>query len=942
MERVVCLRLAVLITLVTVCAGIASYFYSMASTEELVREQLVKYIGERGLRESALFLESDAYQARFQKEYIERYKRMGDEDPVEWFEEHLEKRPEDGTYRSKPELYHGKDRELGRRDVSASMMIGADTEITPEVRRALAIGYDMINQYGPAWRKPFDDLYFSSPEKTSVSRWPGTPWGLMMDDKVEWRDEEWFAITTVAKNPERRQRWSGVLFDERNGQWMVSGVTPLDVDGKQVGMVGTDLLLDDIVERTIDETLSGTFNMLLQADGRVIAHPHKVEEIIAEKGMLTASTSADERLRRHYELARTVASFPFVIDNGIDDELVAVTRIKGPEWYFITIYPKALLADRALRSAGFILLSGMASLTAMLLVIWFVLKRSVVYPLGLLTRAVRDFDIPRGQWPERLDGFADTASSLSPRPDEIGLLAGSFVDMGAHLRKTYDEQEASKKDLKEREERYRAVISTSHDGFWTVDMTGRLIEVNDAYVQRSGYSREELLSMRVSDLDALDSATEVAARVKRIRRFGGDLFSSRHRAKSGEIWDVEVSVGHMDIEGSLFFCFFRDITERKRAETTLLESREEFRLIVECSPIPMVLTDGEGNVVAFNRKFIDLFGWTTDDVRTPEEWWQAAYPDPAYRAEVMAAWAAAAAEAKAAGTEIAPQQWHLTCRNGDVREVLFQMVPVSPKHSVIAMIDITESKHAEQQILDAKEAAEFANRSKTEFLANMSHELRTPLTIINGASDILNTELFGPIGDPKYREYAQNIQEAGEYLLRVINDLLNISQIEMGRFELNEEDLDVEEVLSACRNLIVGRAFEAGLELGLEVEKGLPILRADELRIKQILLNLLSNAIKFTPKRGTVTLKGGTEKDGRLVLVVADTGIGFDADNIGKELNNLGQAGDPYTRETQGAGIGLPLSKRLAELHGATLELESEVGVGTTVIVRFPLERLIK
>ncbi|MCP4041056.1 MAG: hypothetical protein GY731_03730, partial [Gammaproteobacteria bacterium] len=202
-ERVVSMRLAAVITVVTILVGMASYFYSVASFEELILEQLRVFINERGLRESALFIESDGYQLRFQKEYVERYKRMGDKNPIEWFEEHMEKRPEDGTYRSKPELYYGKDRELGRRDVSASMMISAETKVTPEVIRALAIGYDMINQYGPAWRKPFVDLYFSSPEKTSVSRWPGTPWGLMMDDKVKWLEEEWMAITMKGENPQR-------------------------------------------------------------------------------------------------------------------------------------------------------------------------------------------------------------------------------------------------------------------------------------------------------------------------------------------------------------------------------------------------------------------------------------------------------------------------------------------------------------------------------------------------------------------------------------------------------------------------------------------------------------------------------------------------------------------------------------------------------------------
>ncbi len=445
--RVLSLRLATVISIVTIFVSISSYLYSITSTEELVGDQLIKFINERGLRESALFLESNAYLTRFQKEYVERYQRMGDEDPVVWFEEHMEKRPEDGTYRSKPELYYGKERELGRRDVSASVLVGSRTKITPEVRRAFAIGYDMVTRYGPAWRKPFLNLYFASPEKIAMDYWPGTPWGLIADDEVEWRNEEWFDITTIEKNPERRHRWSGVLYDERNGNWMVSGVTPLDIGGKQVGLVGTDLLLDDLVERTNHEKLFGTYNILLQEDGRVIVHPDKIEEIIANKGMLMAQSSTDEHLRRIYELAQTVTTFPSVMDNNRDSEFLAVARIQGPEWYFITVYPKSLLASRALRNVGFIFLSGTVSLAALFLVVWLVLKRNLVYPLGRLTQAVRNFEILKGQWPGQTDGFVEEASEISERPDEIGLLAGSFVDMGGHLRATYSELEASRKEL---------------------------------------------------------------------------------------------------------------------------------------------------------------------------------------------------------------------------------------------------------------------------------------------------------------------------------------------------------------------------------------------------------------------------------------------------------------------------------------------------------------
>jgi PAS domain S-box-containing protein len=258
------------------------------------------------------------------------------------------------------------------------------------------------------------------------------------------------------------------------------------------------------------------------------------------------------------------------------------------------------------------------------------------------------------------------------------------------------------------------------------------------------------------------------------------------------------------------------------------------------------------------------------------------------------------------------------------------------------LTDITERKALEAEIIRSKEAAEFANRTKTEFLAHMSHELRTPLNAIIGFAEVIKDQLFGPVGKPNYVDYANDIHSSGRHLLDLINDILDLSKLEAGRMELRETDVSLSGIVEQTCTLMSNNARSSGVKLVCDAPESVPLLRADERALRQVMLNFLSNAIKFTPRGGRVTAAVRAMSDGSLKCSIADTGIGMNADEIRVALMPFGQVDSKIARQHKGTGLGLPISKSLIELHGGELRIQSEPGKGTTLFAIFPPSRVCR
>jgi two-component system cell cycle sensor histidine kinase PleC len=405
-----------------------------------------------------------------------------------------------------------------------------------------------------------------------------------------------------------------------------------------------------------------------------------------------------------------------------------------------------------------------------------------------------------------------------------------------------------------------------------------------------------------------------------------------------------------------------DITEQKTLVERTVEADLRLRDAIETIPEAFVVWDAQNRLVLCNSNFQELHNLPDEAIKAGASYESvvAAGRKPVVRSKVTSEGQSPGARTFEA--QLDDGRWlHISERrtkDGGYVSVGTDITNIKRHEEKLMesekrlMATVADLRHSQQKLerqaeevadlaekyAEEKTRAEEANQAKSKFLANMSHELRTPLNAIIGFSEIMESSMFGPLGSDKYREYCSDIHQSGQYLLDVINDILDMSKIEAGRIRLDAEPIELEPFLNDAMRVVSGRANDKRLKVTARIGRGIR-LTADHRLLKQIVLNLLSNAVKFTPEGGRITIRARATAGGWVSLSIADTGIGIPEDALARLGRPFEQVESQLTKSHQGSGLGLAIAKSLTELHQGTMRIHSTLGRGTMVLLRLPIKR---
>jgi PAS domain S-box-containing protein len=527
---------------------------------------------------------------------------------------------------------------------------------------------------------------------------------------------------------------------------------------------------------------------------------------------------------------------------------------------------------------------------------------------------------------ERPDGSRiHVNASAVPLTNERGEVAGALA--------IFEDVTERKKTA----ELYRSLLDTSFDSFWLADADGRFLDVNEAFLNLSGYSREEILGMSISDVEAKENAEDTAKHLQWIKENGFDYFETLHRRKDGRVIEIQASANYADIDGGRYFGFLHNITKRKQNEAAIRQSEEQFRRAVERAPIPIIIQAEDGEVLQVNHAWTELTGYPLQDVTSFDAWLNMAYGEGADNVRDRMR------DLFTDSKNILSTEFPICTRDGKIRYWNFSASMLGTlqdkrRFAIGMAMDITQLKQLQGKLEQHAEKLEELVRIRTERLkaterlaaigetaGMVGHDIRNPLQSIIGELYLIKDELGNlPDSDAKesLKESVAVIDEQTAYINKIVTDLQDYARPAAPRIE--DVDLD-----KAIQTTISNMDIPENIEFSYYVPEGFPKLKADASFLKRILTNLISNAVQAMPRGGKLIITTSAE-DEKALISVEDSGKGIPEEYRDQMFKPL------FTTKSKGQGFGLAVCKKLTEAMNGTISFDSQAGKGTRFTIQLP------
>jgi PAS domain S-box-containing protein len=913
----------------TVTYGIV---YDAAKQRDL--KHLETYVRERARREEMGFRQVEINLNLVRGQFLKRMEGPNPRNLEGQWNDRFELFP-DGAWRSRTNFMDGRK--------YSTLWAHKDATFTPELKIQILRAQNICDELLPGWVDEFPSVYFVLPGWLNVGfdpRIPAWVWDTPADYNAT--NLEWFELAMPKQPPADRFAWTGVIEEPTTKVPIVSAYLPIIKDGRFLGSLGHDKYVNRTMDEITRSDLPGARHVIFRADGRIMAHPTKLKEILASKGLLRMQNSGEPELASLY---RAVISRTGRHISGFDEgsgSYYSVARLAGPEWFFLTTMPRELLQRQAFQSAQWVLWSGLVSLALVLAFLAATLRRQIARPLAELSRATK-----------QMSAGDNSARANVTCCDEFGALADSFNEMAGRVEQRDAELQAEKAalerrvvertaELRESEARFANAFRRSPAMQSLLRATDRvLVEVNDTFLNKFGFAHEEVVGKTASQVNFWVEPEELKA-------FGLELESKgfvvgrevRLRARDGRVLTVLLSTQPVDIGGVPHFLSAGvDITPRKEAEAKLLESERQLResearvraLYESLSEAAMV--HDESGFLEINSACVKLFGAQRPEQIIGKHPGDVSLPEQPGGESSFSAAQRHMARALTEGTH----RFEWVCRKLDGTdfpvEVTLTAVELEGRRVMQAVVlDLTERKRAEAELQNALARERELSQLKSEFVSLVSHEFRTPLEIILSSAD--NLRRYHDRLEPERREQLlQTIHKAVRRMSGMMEEVLVLGRLETDRMTFNPVPFDLRAFCQrVCEEIESATGRRCPIRLAMN---GVPAnVAGDESVLRHIFGNLLANAVKYSSQGSEVEFTVARD-GGDAICRILDRGCGIPSADQ-KRLFQAFHRGS-NVGQIPGTGLGLLIVQRCVVLHGGEIQFESVEGEGTTFTVTLPL-----